>query len=44
MAALDKLGPAVGPDYRLALVNLAIGMGRARGPYGERITPKDEHR
>ena len=42
MAALDKLGPAVGPDYRLALVNLAIGMGRARGPYGRRITPEDE--
>jgi hypothetical protein len=42
LAVLDKLGPAVGPDYRLALVNIAIGLGRARGPYGRRTTPEDE--
>ena len=42
MAVLDKLDPPVGPDYRLALVNLAIGLGLARGPYGRRITPEDE--
>ncbi len=39
---LDKLGPPTGPDYRLALVNIAIGLGRARGPYGRRTTPEDE--
>ena len=42
LAVLDKIGPPAGPDYRLALVNIAIGLGRARGPYGRRITPEDE--
>jgi hypothetical protein len=42
LAALDILGSPTGPDYRLALVNLAIGLGRARGPYGRRTTPEDE--
>jgi len=42
LAALDVLGPPTGPDYRLALVNIAIGLGRARGPYGRRTTPEDE--
>ena len=39
---LDRLGPAVGPDYRQALVNIAVGLGRARGPFGRRMTPQDE--
>jgi hypothetical protein len=42
LAALDKLGPPVNQDYRLALVTIAIGLGRARGPYGRRTTPEDE--
>jgi hypothetical protein len=42
LAVLDKVGPPAGPDYRLALVNIAIGLGRARGPYGRRTTPEDE--
>jgi hypothetical protein len=42
LAALDKLGPPVDQDYRLALVAIAIGLGRARGPYGRRTTPEDE--
>lgn len=42
LAALDKIGLPTGPDYRLALVNIAIGLGRARGPYGRRTTPEDE--
>jgi hypothetical protein len=41
-AALDKLGAPVNWDYRLALVNIAIGLARARGPYGRRPTPEDE--
>ena len=43
MAVLDRMGPPVGPDYRLALVNIAIGLGLARGPFGRRMTPQDEH-
>jgi hypothetical protein len=42
MKVLDKLGPPVGPAYRQCLVDIAIGMGRARGPYGRRVTPEDE--
>jgi hypothetical protein len=42
MAVLEKMGPDMGSGYRLALVNIAIGMGKARGPYGRRITPEDE--
>ena len=42
LAVLDKLTPPTGPDYRLSLVNIAIGLGRARGPYGRRTTPEDE--
>ena len=42
LAVLDKLAPPTGPDYRLSLVNIAIGLGRARGPYGRRTTPEDE--
>jgi hypothetical protein len=42
MGVLDRLGAPIGPDYRLALVNIAIGMGRARGPFGRRMTPQDE--
>ena len=42
IVVLDKLGPTIGADYRLALVNIAIGLGRARGPYGRRTTPEDE--
>ena len=41
-AALDKLGAPANWDYRLALVNIAIDLGRARGPYGRRTTPEDE--
>ena len=42
LAVLDKLGAPAGLEYRLALVNIAIGLGRARGPYGRRTTPEDE--
>jgi hypothetical protein len=42
LAVLDKLSASVGTDYRLALVNIAIGLGRARGPYGRRTSPEDE--
>ena len=40
--ALDKLEPSIGPAYRQCLVDIAIGVGRARGPFGRRITPEDE--
>ena len=42
LAVLAKLGAPAGLEYRLALVNIAIGLGRARGPYGRRTTPEDE--
>jgi hypothetical protein len=42
LAVLDKLGAPTNGDYRLALVNIAIDLGRARGPYGRRTTPEDE--
>ena len=42
LAVLDKLGAPAGLEYRLALVNIAIGLGRARGPYGRRTRPEDE--
>ena len=42
LAVLDKLGAPANEDYRLALVNIAIDLGRARGPYGRRTTPEDE--
>jgi hypothetical protein len=42
LTALDKLGAPTSRDYRLALVNIAIRLGRARGPYGRRTTPEDE--
>jgi hypothetical protein len=38
----NKLGEPAHRDYRLALVTIAIGLGRARGPYGRRTTPEDE--
>ena len=42
VAVLDRLGPPTGLDYRRALVNIAVGLGRARGPFGRRMTPQDE--
>jgi hypothetical protein len=42
LAVLDKVGAPASRDYRLALVNIAIGLARARGPYGRRSTPEDE--
>ena len=42
LTALDKLSTSASADYRIALVNIAIGLGRARGPYGRRIAPEDE--
>ena len=42
LAVLDKVGAPANRDYRLALVNIAIGLARARGPYGRRPTPEDE--
>jgi hypothetical protein len=42
LTVLDKLSVPAGTDYRLALVNIAVSLGRARGPYGRRTTPEDE--
>ena len=39
---LDRIGPPTGPDFRMALVRIALGLGRIRGPYGRRPTPQDE--
>ena len=39
---LDRIGPPTGLDFRMALVRIAVGLGRIRGPYGRRPTPQDE--
>jgi hypothetical protein len=41
-AALDRLGGTVAYDYKLALLRIGAGIGRARGPYGRTISPRDE--
>ena len=42
MRVLDRVGPPTGPDFRMALVRIAMGLGRIRGPYGRKPTPQDE--
>lgn len=42
VAALDRLDPATAYDYKLALLRIGFGMGRARGPYGRSVSPRDE--
>ena len=39
---LDRLGPALAADYKLALLRIGMGVGRARGAYGRTLAPKDE--
>ena len=30
-------------DYKIALLRIGVALGRARGPYGRSISPRDEH-
>ena len=39
---LDRIGPPTGTDFRMALVRIALELGRIRGPYGRKPTPQDE--
>ena len=39
---LDRIGPPIGTDFRMALMRIAVELGRIRGPYGRRLTPQDE--
>ncbi len=42
VAALDRLDATTAYDYKLALLRIGFGMGRARGPYGRGVSPRDE--
>jgi|SRR4051794_12795487 len=42
VGVLDRIGPPAGPDFRTALVRIALGLGQIRGPYGRKPTPQDE--
>jgi len=42
LQALERVGPPTGPDFRMALVQIALDLGRARGPYGRKLTAQDE--
>ncbi len=44
VAALDRVGPPLSSDYRLALMRIGWVIARARGPYGRRITEDDEQK
>ena len=44
VAALDRMGPSVDQDYRLALLRIGRAIARARGPYGRRVTEDDEQK
>ena len=39
--ALAALPPDTAADYKLALLRIGTGLGRARGPYGETISGSD---
>jgi hypothetical protein len=41
LRALTPLEPAVAEAYKLALLRIGTGLGRARGPYGESISAAD---
>jgi hypothetical protein len=40
-AVLDQLGSQLSADFRLTLLRIGIAVGRARGPYGRRLTFED---
>lgn len=42
VAALERVPASAAYDYKLALLRIGVGMGRARGPYGRTVTPADE--
>jgi hypothetical protein len=42
LRVLDRIGPPTGPDFRMALVRIAVSLGRLRGPYGRQPTTQDE--
>jgi hypothetical protein len=44
VAVLDRTGPPLDPDYRIALLRIGGAIARARGPYGRRITEDDEQK
>lgn len=44
VAVLDRLGPPVDRDYRLALLRVGRAVARGRGPYGRRATEVDEQK
>lgn len=41
---LDRMGPPLAHDYRMALLGVGRSIARARGPYGRRITEDDEQK
>jgi hypothetical protein len=42
LRVLDRIGRPTGPDFRMALVRIAVSLGRLRGPYGRQPTTQDE--
>jgi hypothetical protein len=42
VAARDRLDPATAYDFKIALLRIGVGMGRARGPYGRSVSSRDE--
>ena len=44
VAVLDRTGPPLDPDYRIALMRIGGAIARARGPYGRRMTEDDEQK
>lgn len=42
VAALDRLDPTTAYDFKLALLRIGVGVGRARGPYGKKVSLRDE--
>lgn len=41
LTVLAQLDPEVSADFRLALLRIGVAVGRARGPYGRRLTFED---
>lgn len=41
LRVLNQLGQPASADYRLALLRIGTASGRARGPYGRRLTVED---
>jgi hypothetical protein len=42
LTAMDRLDPTTAADYKIALLRIGVALGRARGPYGRSISPRDE--